>query len=369
MVWKVRGSRRSRGAPRTRRFRRDNTAGDSTTGHPGRRGRAALVRAPRALTLRPCPLRSAPSAARPAPPPGCASGSPPRAASSRGSSTPWPSAASRRSSAWARTSSCARTSPGGSSSTAGSRRTTSRSRSGPAPARSRARLAARVRTLIAVEKDAGLAALLREELAEVPQLELVEGDFLEFDLAEAARAHGVERVVVVGNIPYNITTPVLERIFEQKRAVKSAVLLVQKEYAERLAAAAGTPEYGSLTLFARYHALLDPLLADPGLGLLAAPRRGQHAGALLPARAAAGRGRRDAALPHHPRLVPHAPQAAREHAGGGARARARGHRAPLPRAGHRQPPPRRDAHARGVRAAGAGRGADRAGAAGRRRDR
>jgi 16S rRNA (adenine1518-N6/adenine1519-N6)-dimethyltransferase len=123
------------------------------------------------------------------------------------------------------------------------------------------RLAARSRALIAVEKDAGLADLLREELAEVPQLELVEGDFLEFDLAEAARAHGVDRVTVVGNIPYNITTPVLERIFAQKRAVKSAVLLVQKEYAERLAAAAGTPAYGSLTLFARYHALLEPLLA------------------------------------------------------------------------------------------------------------
>ena len=123
------------------------------------------------------------------------------------------------------------------------------------------RIAARVRALIAIEKDTGLAALLREELAEIPRLELVEGDFLEFDLAAAARAHGVERLVVVGNIPYNITTPVLERIFEQKRVVKSAVLLVQKEYAERLAAAAGTPEYGSLTLFARYHALLDPLLA------------------------------------------------------------------------------------------------------------
>ena len=40
----------------------------------------------------------------------------------------------------------------------------------------------------------------------------------------------------------------------------SAVLLVQKEYAERLAAAAGTPAYGSLTLFARYHALLEPLM-------------------------------------------------------------------------------------------------------------
>jgi len=66
---------------------------------------------------------------------------------------------------------------------------------------------------------------------------------------------------VVGNIPYNVTTPILERLFEQRAVVSTAVLLVQKEYAARLAAAAGTPEYGSLTLFARYHALLEPLMS------------------------------------------------------------------------------------------------------------
>jgi 16S rRNA (adenine1518-N6/adenine1519-N6)-dimethyltransferase len=122
------------------------------------------------------------------------------------------------------------------------------------------RIATRVRHLIAVEKDAGLAEYLREEMAEWSKVEIVEADFLEFDLVEAAARHGVEKLAVVGNIPYNITTPVIERIFEQKHVVRSAVLLVQKEYAERLAAAAGTPEYGSLTLFARYHALLEPLM-------------------------------------------------------------------------------------------------------------
>ncbi len=123
------------------------------------------------------------------------------------------------------------------------------------------RLAARVRALVAVERDAGLAEYLREELAELPNAEVVEGDFLEFDLAAAARDHGAERLVVVGNIPYNITTPVLERIFEQRAAVRSAVLLVQKDYAARRAAAAGTPEDGALPLFARYHALLEPLMS------------------------------------------------------------------------------------------------------------
>ena len=131
---------------------------------------------------------------------------------------------------------------------------------GPGAGALTARIARRVRQLIAVEKDSGLADLLREELGDLPRLEIVEGDFLEFDLAVAARDHGVEKLAIVGNIPYNITTPILERLFEQRTVVRSAVLLVQKEYAERLAAAAGTPEYGSLTLFTRYHALLEPLL-------------------------------------------------------------------------------------------------------------
>lgn len=122
------------------------------------------------------------------------------------------------------------------------------------------RIARRVRHLIAVEKDRGLVEYLREECGEVPRITIVEGDFLEFDLAAAAAAHGVDKLVVVGNIPYNVTTPILEHLFNARKVVKSAVLLVQKEYAERLGAAAGTPEYGALTLFARYNALMEPLM-------------------------------------------------------------------------------------------------------------
>jgi len=122
------------------------------------------------------------------------------------------------------------------------------------------RIAQRVRQVVAVEKDTGLVEFLREDLAEWRGIEIVEGDFLEFDIAAAAKRHGADKVAIVGNIPYNITTPILERIFEQRAVVRGAVLLVQKEYAERLAAAPGTPAYGSLTLFARYHALLDPLM-------------------------------------------------------------------------------------------------------------
>jgi len=121
-------------------------------------------------------------------------------------------------------------------------------------------LARRARQVVAIEKDAGLAEFLREEYAEVPHVEIIEADVLETDLRAIAARHGVAKLAVIGNIPYNITTPILEWLFDAHDVVRSAVLLVQKEYAERLAAAAGSPEYGSLTLFTRYHALLEPLM-------------------------------------------------------------------------------------------------------------
>jgi 16S rRNA (adenine1518-N6/adenine1519-N6)-dimethyltransferase len=131
---------------------------------------------------------------------------------------------------------------------------------GPGAGAITGKLAARVRRLVAVEKDDGLVDLLEEELGDWPRVQIVHGDFLEFDLGAVAQANGVAKLAVVGNIPYNVTTPILERLFEQRRVIRVAVLLVQKEYAERLAAAAGTPAYGSLTLFARYHALMEPLM-------------------------------------------------------------------------------------------------------------
>ena len=121
-------------------------------------------------------------------------------------------------------------------------------------------LLGRARQLVAVEKDDGLAEMMQEEFADAPGLEVRHADILEVDFAEIARTHGADRIAVVGNIPYNITTPILERIFEQRTVVRRAVLLVQKEYAERLAAVPGSPEYGSLTLFARYHSIMEPLM-------------------------------------------------------------------------------------------------------------
>jgi len=124
-------------------------------------------------------------------------------------------------------------------------------------------LGAAARHVLAVERDRGLAALLRDELGDWGKVEIVEADFLEIDLPALARVAEAGKLIVVGNLPYSITTPLLTRLIEERAAIETAVVLVQREYAARLAAAAGTPDYGSLTVYARYYVTLEPLFNVP----------------------------------------------------------------------------------------------------------
>ena len=130
---------------------------------------------------------------------------------------------------------------------------------GPGAGALTGRLATRAKRVVAVEFDEGLVDLLREDLGDWSRVDIVSGDILDVDLEVLCRRYDVDRIFLVGNVPYSITTPILEWLIAGRRSIRRAVLLVQREYAARLAAAAGTPEYGSLTLFARYYLLLEPL--------------------------------------------------------------------------------------------------------------
>jgi 16S rRNA (adenine1518-N6/adenine1519-N6)-dimethyltransferase len=124
-------------------------------------------------------------------------------------------------------------------------------------------LAQRARRVVAVEFDTGLVDLLREDLGEVARVEILQGDILDFDLDALCTRLGVAKVTVVGNVPYSITTPILEWMIAARARIESAQILVQQEYAARLAAAAGAEDYGSLTVFARYYMRLEPLFHVP----------------------------------------------------------------------------------------------------------
>lgn len=103
-------------------------------------------------------------------------------------------------------------------------------------------LLARARRVIAIEVDRTLVARLRERYADDARLEILERDVLE--VALGATAGGP--FLLAGNIPYNITTPILFHALERPRPAR-AVYLVQREVAERVVAAPGSEAYGALS--------------------------------------------------------------------------------------------------------------------------
>jgi 16S rRNA (adenine1518-N6/adenine1519-N6)-dimethyltransferase len=110
-------------------------------------------------------------------------------------------------------------------------------------------LAARVAHLLAVEYDPQLVARLRAEFSEKQStnVEIVEQDALQFDFAAAASTAG-QRLLVVGNLPYGITSPILLKLAENAASLDRAVLMVQREVADRVVAEPGSRDYGLLSI-------------------------------------------------------------------------------------------------------------------------
>jgi len=105
-----------------------------------------------------------------------------------------------------------------------------------------------VRRLVLVELDDALVGELREAYGGRPDVELVHGDVLEFD--RARHVQDPERLRVIGNIPYNITSPIVFRLLERPRPLE-IVLMVQGDVADRIVAPVGTRAYGALSVGVR----------------------------------------------------------------------------------------------------------------------
>jgi 16S rRNA (adenine1518-N6/adenine1519-N6)-dimethyltransferase len=100
-------------------------------------------------------------------------------------------------------------------------------------------LAPRARRVIAIERDRDLIPLLEEEVAPFDNVEVQFADALSFPYSELE-----ERPAVVGNVPYNISTPLLFKVLEQGPQIRTATLMLQREVAERVVAKPNTTRYG-----------------------------------------------------------------------------------------------------------------------------
>ncbi len=115
-------------------------------------------------------------------------------------------------------------------------------------------LAQAARHVVAVEIDAGIAGAFRAEYGEREDITLVVGDILDLGFAEVAEHHGVDKLVVVGNIPYNITSPLVRRLTDERDHVARCLLMIQSEVGARIASEPGESDYSGLSVVMRYHA-------------------------------------------------------------------------------------------------------------------
>ena len=122
-------------------------------------------------------------------------------------------------------------------------------------------LAARARQVVAIELDPELAEQLRRQFP-AESVNIIQTDVLLFDFARAAACAG-KRLVVAGNLPYYITSPILLKLAENHAALDRAVLMVQREVADRIVAGPGSRDYGVLSVTVQMYGPVEPLFTLP----------------------------------------------------------------------------------------------------------
>jgi len=112
-------------------------------------------------------------------------------------------------------------------------------------------IAHQVASLFSLEIDASLYASLHDDLKGCANVKIINGDILKFNLKKFSRRF--KKIKVVGNIPYYISTPIIECLLGVKEKIDSIFITVQKEFARRIVAHSGSKDYGSLSLFIQHH--------------------------------------------------------------------------------------------------------------------
>lgn len=116
-------------------------------------------------------------------------------------------------------------------------------------------LAARAGKVIAVEIDKHLIPVLSENLKEFTNVSIINEDVLDIDFKRllSNEANGFDKIKVVANLPYYITTPIIMKFLEDNFGIDLMVFMVQKEVADRMGAKPGKKDYGALSVAVQYY--------------------------------------------------------------------------------------------------------------------
>lgn len=115
-------------------------------------------------------------------------------------------------------------------------------------------LAENAQKVIAVEIDSKLIPILKDNLKYYDNIEILDADILKLDIAKLiTEKNNGKQIKVVANLPYYITTPIIMGLLEQKLAIESITVMIQKEVAQRMQALPSTKDYGALSLAVQYY--------------------------------------------------------------------------------------------------------------------
>lgn len=114
-------------------------------------------------------------------------------------------------------------------------------------------LAENAEKVLTIEVDKNLIPILEDAFKDWDNVKLYHGDALKLDLKKIVSEYLTPPVTICANLPYYITTPLINKFFKEGVDIKNIVLMVQKEVAERMAAAPGGKDYGSLSLLVQYY--------------------------------------------------------------------------------------------------------------------
>ncbi|KRD88063.1 16S rRNA methyltransferase [Bacillus sp. Root147] len=126
-------------------------------------------------------------------------------------------------------------------------------------------LAKRAKKVLAFEIDQRLLPILADTLSPYPNAKVIHQDVLKADLKGtlAQEFENIEDLMVVANLPYYVTTPILMKLLEEQIPVRGIVVMLQKEVADRIAAKPGTKEYGSLSIAIQYYTEAETVMIVP----------------------------------------------------------------------------------------------------------
>jgi len=125
-------------------------------------------------------------------------------------------------------------------------------------------------SLQVIELDRDLVPLLREKFAQYPDLHIDQGDALKTDFS---RFYQPDRPLrIIGNLPYNISTPLLFHLLSFSAIIRDMHFMLQKEVVDRLAATPGDKLYGRLSVMVQYHSRVEPLFRVPAGAFKPAPK-------------------------------------------------------------------------------------------------